>query len=164
MLTGCKADIVNVQIPAAQSLTDEAAGFYCQMEILEHPGPKAQVHLAGMLAPLWVSQVRDGLAYVKSAEQSGEILVLYVNDMGAAVSWSEPGVENWIKADGAFYVVGSDAVGGMGAPELVPFADRQEAEKFIAEHSGEILQFSDIAVEMVLSPVTFTTSQLEARQ
>jgi len=164
VLAGCKEDIANAQLPAAQSLTQEAAGFYCQMEILEHPGPKAQVHLAGMQAPLWFSQVRDGLAYVKSAEQSGEILVLYVNDMGAAVSWSEPGVDNWIKADGAFYVVGSNAAGGMGAPELVPFADRQAADKFIAVHSGEILQFSDIPIEMVLSPVTFTTSQLEARQ
>lgn len=155
LLAGCKDDLATA-IPDAVSLNAEAAGHYCQMNILEHVGPKAQVHLAGYLEPLWFSQVRDGLVYLKSPEQSAEILVLYVNDMGAAISWSEPGENNWINAKDALYVVNSDAKGGMGAPELVPFGTREQAQHFITTHGGNIMTLDEIPAEMVLAPIDFT--------
>lgn len=154
-LSACSGDVTQAEKPMAIALTEEAAGHYCQMVILEHEGPKAQLHLAGMLAPLWFSQVRDGIAYLKSPEQSAEILVLYVNDMGAAISWAEPGRENWIDAASAYFVVGSDAVGGMGAPELAPFADMEKAEDFATQRGGEVLRLAEISAETVLSPVEF---------
>ena len=152
LLAGCD-DEISRALPSPLTLNDEAAGYYCQMVILEHQGPKAQIFLAGALAPLWFSQVRDGLAYLKSPEQEGEIIVLYVNDMGEAVSYSEPGADNWIKAQDAFYVVGSDALGGMGAPELVPFGSAEKAEVFAANHGGIVQKLEDISAETVLSPV-----------
>jgi len=160
-LAGCKEDLANVTVPEPLALTEEAAGHYCQMVILEHQGPKAQVHLAGMSEPLWFSQVRDGIAYLKSPEQSADILVLYVNDMGAAQSWLEPGADNWIDANTAYFVVGSDAIGGMGAPEIAPFAETTKAEQFALEHGGEIMRLEDIPAEVVLSPIEFTTTSLE---
>lgn len=153
VLAACSADGQNAAVPLPIELTAEAAGHYCQMVILEHDGPKAQMYLDGLVQPLWFSQVRDGLARMKSAERTSEILVLYVNDMGAATSWSEPGVDNWITADNAYFVVGSDAVGGMGAPELVPFADQEKAGAFMQSHGGEILRFADISAELVLAPI-----------
>lgn len=158
LLAGCKEESAALNLPEALSLTEEAAGHYCQMVILEHQGPKAQVHLAGYPAPLWFSQVRDGIAYLKSPEQSAEILVLYVNDMGQAVSWFEPGADNWIMARDAYFVVGSDAVGGMGAPELAPFSDMEKAKQFITEHGGEIMRLNEIPAEVVLSPVEINTA------
>lgn len=163
-LTACKDDTTTASIPAPLVLTEEAAGHYCQMVILEHQGPKAQVHLANMPAPLWFSQVRDGIAYLKSPEQSAEILVLYVNDMGKAVSWTEPGADNWIDANLAYYVVGSDAIGGMGAPEIAPFGDPIAAADFATEHGGEVMTLADISAETVLSPVEFNTSVLEVSE
>lgn len=157
---GCKEEIAKGELLEPFALTEEAAGHYCQMMILEHQGPKAQVHLAGFPAPLWFSQVRDGIAYLKSPEQTAEILVLYVNDMGQAVSWTEPGPDNWIDANTAYFVVGSDAVGGMGAPEIVPFSDEAVAQEFIRDHGGKIMQLADIPAELVLSPVDFDTSAL----
>jgi len=154
LLAGCN-DEVSRALPEPMTLNDEAAGYYCQMVILEHQGPKGQLFLDGMIAPLWFSQVRDGLAYLKSPEQEGVIIVLYVNDMGKAVSYSEPGADNWIKAQDAFYVVGSDAVGGMGAPELVPFGATEQAEIFSAVHGGSVMKLEDISAETVLSPVEF---------
>jgi len=154
LLAGCD-DEVSRALPEPITLNDEAAGYYCQMIILEHQGPKGQLFLDGMLAPLWFSQVRDALAYHKSPEQEGVILVLYVNDMGEAISYNEPGPDNWIKAQDAFYVVGSDAVGGMGAPEMVPFGDPAKAQEFAASHGGTVLEFEDISAETVLSPVEF---------
>ncbi len=148
----CKSD-ETAHAPAAVELTEEAAGHYCQMVILEHQGPKAQVHLAGMAAPLWFSQVRDGLAYLKSEEQDGDITVLYVNDMGAAISWLEPGPENWIDATDAFYVIDSDAIGGMGAPEIAPFGTRADAEAFVVDHGGQIRRLDEISAEYVLAPI-----------
>lgn len=153
VLTACQDSGSAQNKPLPIALTSEAAGHYCQMVILEHEGPKAQIHLAGFEAPIWFSQVRDGIAYLKSPEQSADLVALYVNDMGEAISWSEPGEDNWIDVEDAYFVVGSDAVGGMGAPELVPFADLTKAEDFAAARGGEVLRLSEISVETVLSPV-----------
>lgn len=161
-LSACKEDSTEATLPAPLALTEEAAGHYCQMVILEHDGPKAQAHLAGYDAPFWFSQVRDGLAFLKSPEQEGEITVIYVNDMGAAISWSEPGEDNWINAQDAFYVVGSDARGGMGAPELVPFLALETATEFAAEHGGDIMRLDDIPIEAVLAPIEFIDNEVEA--
>jgi len=75
-LAACKEEDEASRLPPPLELTEEAAGHYCQMIILEHEGPKAQVHVAGYPQPFWFSQVRDGLAFLKSPEQLGEILGL----------------------------------------------------------------------------------------
>ena len=51
------------------------------------------------------------------------------------------------------FVVGSDAVGGMGAPEYVPFSDQAKAEAFIGEHGGSIVRFDEITAQEVLKPI-----------
>ncbi len=153
LLAGCFEEDVASR-PDPITLTAEAAGHYCQMIILEHPGPKAQIHLAGLPDPLWFSQVRDGIAYVKSPERDGDISAFYVNDMGAAISWEAPGPDNWIDANAAFYVVGSDAIGGMGAPEIAPFAEETAARAFAALRGGEVLRLDDVSTEAVLAPIT----------
>ncbi|MCR9138277.1 MAG: nitrous oxide reductase accessory protein NosL [Alphaproteobacteria bacterium] len=158
LAAGCTQDTSQAEKPEAIALTEEAAGHYCQMVILEHDGPKAQAHLAGLPEPLWFSQVRDGIAYLKSPEQSAELLVLYVNDMGEAKSWSDPGQDNWIDAQTAYFVVGSDAIGGMGAPELAPFSDQEKAEAFAGRRGGKVLRLEDIPAETVLSPVELMPS------
>lgn len=151
--SGCQEETAQIDKPFPIALTPEAAGHYCQMVILDHPGPKGQVHLVGHTAPLWFSQVRDGLAYLISEEKTAEIAVLFVNDMGKASSWLEPGDDNWIDVKGAYFVVGSDAKGGMGAPEIVPFGDAKMAADFARKRGGEVKRLSEITTEMVLAPV-----------
>ena len=151
-LGACRAE--DAALPDAVALTEEVVGHYCQMDLFEHPGPKAQVHLEGVPDPLFFSQVRDGIAYQRMPEQSAVIAVVYVNDMGApGASWERPGADNWIPADLAFYVLGSDTVGGMGAPEVVPFAKEADAATFALENGGRVMQLDDIADAEVLSPV-----------
>lgn len=150
-LAACRQDD-NAGLPSAVTMSSEALGYYCQMVLTEHPGPKAQVHLVGVENPLFFSQVRDGIAYQRMPEQSNQIAVIYVSDMGVAASWQEPGVDNWIPASTAFYVIGSDAVGGMGAQELVPYSDRRLAEAFAAEHGGRVVTLSEVADSDVLAP------------
>lgn len=142
-------------LPAPVSMTEEALGHYCQMNLSEHPGPKAQVHLDGVEAPLFFSQVRDAIAYQRLPEQSHAIRAIYVNDMAKAPSWEHPGIDNWVAVDQAVYVVGSNITGGMGASELVPFTDRAAAEAFIGLHGGEVLALSQIPDDQILAPVDF---------
>lgn len=138
--------------PSPVALTPEAVGHYCQMNLLEHPGPKAQVHL-DFGPPLFFSQVRDALAYQRMPEQSAAIRAIYVNDMGApGASWQEPGPANWIDAGAVVFVTGSDVAGGMGAPELVPFAARAAAEDFVLRHGGQVVTLAEISDAALLAP------------
>ena len=151
LLTACNEE--TAKAPPPIPLTASALGHYCQMEVLEHAGPKGQIHLSGLPMPLWFGQVRDGIAYIKSEERMADVLAFYVNDMGAASEWASPGTDNWIDAKITFFVVGSDAIGGMGAPELVPFATSDDAAAFVKKHGGHIKRLADIKPEDVLAPV-----------
>ncbi len=161
LLAGCQDEAVESRTVEAVTLNEDAIGHFCQMQVLAHEGPKAQISLSGSNERLWFTQVRDGIAYFKSPEQSAEITSFYVNDMGVAPSWAKPGTDNWITAQDAFFVVGSDARGGMGAPELVPFASKSKAEKFIAERGGKVMLLSEIPAATVLSPVEMKGAPME---
>jgi copper chaperone NosL len=152
LLSACTEEVV--QDTAPRDMTADTLGHYCQMNLLEHLGPKAQVFLQGYPAPLFFSQVRDAIAYMRGSEQIAPILAVYVNDMGmTGATWDRPGDGNWIVADTAFYVVGSARTGGMGAPETVPFSSRERAEAFVLAEGGRVLMLNDIADDLVLAPV-----------
>ena len=53
-------------------MTDEALGYYCQMYLADHGGPKAQVHEKGQEQPLWFSQVSDAVVYLRGGEKRGD--------------------------------------------------------------------------------------------
>lgn len=147
-LTACKEEVATRPDPV--EMTVEAVGFYCRMDIIEHDGPKGQVQLDGLPGALFFSQVRDTVAYLHMPEQSHAITVAYVQDMSGPATWAEPGP--WITAESAIYVIGSDARGGMDAPEFVPFSDRSSAEAFAARHGGTLRQFIEITASDVLAP------------
>lgn len=145
ILAACKEDVATLPTPV--EMTEEALGYYCQMALVEHEGPKGQAHLDGMPAPIFFSQVRDTIAYLHMPEQSHAVQVAYVQDMSGA-TWDAPGA--WMPAREALYVAGSDAVGGMGAAEFVPFSDKIAAEAFVRERGGRIMEFDEIRAEDVL--------------
>lgn len=151
-LAACKQEVAQDTTPV--ELTAETLGHFCQMNLLEHPGPKAQVHLEGMPGtPLFFSQVRDAIAYTRLPEQSHPILAMQVNDMGApGATWEVPGKGNWIDADDAFFVLGSAREGGMGAPEAVPFGTEDAAQAFAAQEGGTVMRLSAIPDDLVLAP------------
>ncbi len=152
-VTACKEEVA--QDIAPLPLSSDAIGHFCQMDLLEHDGPKAQAHLAGLPAtPLFFSQVRDAVAYQRLPEQSHEILAIWVSDMGADhATWSAPGKTNWIRAKDAVFVVGAQVTGGMGAPEIVPFSDPQQALAFVDANGGRVMRLEDIPDDAVLAPV-----------
>ncbi|MHA3980101.1 nitrous oxide reductase accessory protein NosL [Halovulum sp. GXIMD14794] len=156
-LASCKEEAANRPDPV--ELTPDAVGYYCQMELLEHVGPKGQIHLDGMPAPIFFSQVKDTVAYLHMPEQSHAVRAIYVQDMAGITDWARPGA--WIPVENAVYVIGSDRFGGMGAPEFVPFSDREAARAFAARHGGELRQFDQIGPEDVLAPVAELPSETD---
>lgn len=151
-LCACKEDIVQNTDPLP--LAPETLGYFCQMNLLEHEGPKGQVHLDGLPgAPLFFSQVSDLVTYLRLPEQSNKVLAIYVSDMGAdGATWDQPGAANWTDATTATYVVGADVTGGMGAPELAPFADPAKAKAFAAVHGGSVMGLEAIP-DSALAPL-----------
>jgi copper chaperone NosL len=146
-LAACKEE---AEKPAAHTLTDAAIGRYCGMMLVEHEGPKGQILLDGSDEPVWFSSARDTVAFTLLPEEPKDIAAIYVSDMGAAPSWAEPGADNWTDAKVASFVIGSDAEGGMGGSEAVPFADPARAAAFAAEHGGEVVAFDAIPAAYVL--------------
>ncbi|MFV1852182.1 MAG: nitrous oxide reductase accessory protein NosL [Thalassospira sp.] len=157
IVAGCRQQIDDT-MPPPIAMTEEAVGHFCQMNILEHAGPKAQIHLEGLPYPLFFSQVRDGIAYERMPEQNYKISAIYVSDMSRAHDWNNVGQENWIPATSAHYVVASSKTGGMGAPELVPFSDQDDAREFVSRHGGQILRLDNIDDALVLNSVPVKSS------
>ena len=137
------------EIPTAQTLTREANGYYCLMTVVDHSGPKGQILLTDQPQALWFTSVRDTIAFTLSPEEPKNIAAIYVNDMTDA-NWDDPGVDNWIDASKAWYVLGSDRSGGMGAPEAVPFSTKKEAELFANEHGGDTYAFASIPRDYII--------------
>ena len=135
--------------PSAQELNRDALGYYCQMTVLDHNGPKGQIFLDDRDQPLWFTSVRDTIAFTRLPGEPKNITAIYVTDVGRA-DWDHPEPGTWIDAHDAWYVIGSDRVGGMHAPEVVPFADQQAAETFIQQHGGEIERFDAIPTDSVV--------------
>ena len=148
-MTACGED-VEVAVPLPQELTRDAIGYYCNMIVADHEGPKAQVFLAGESAPIWFSSVRDAIAFTLLPDEPKNIAAIYVNDMAKA-SWYSPEPETWIAATDATFVIESRARGGMGAAEAVPFSQAKAAQSFAAERGGRVVLFKDIPSAYILS-------------
>ena len=142
-VAGCGEDDDVVAKPLPVEPTREASGHYCGMILVDHSGPKAQVHLPGEPEPVWFSSVRDAIAFTMLPEEPRNYTAIYVNDMGVA-QWNAPEPGTWIDAAGASYVIGSERMGGMGVPEAVPFATHEAAERFVAEQGGRIVALTDV--------------------
>ncbi len=142
LLAACRED---TSLPAPVEMTAQTVGYFCQMNVLEHGGPKGQIALDGLPGkPLFFSQVTETVDYLRMPEQNFKVLATYVNDMGAAVSWADLGTGNWILIDKAVFVVGSDQMGGMDQPEFFPFADAAKAARFAAEHGGTVTSLPNL--------------------
>ncbi len=148
-LSACSPE-KQAEAPAPFALTDAAMGRYCGMNVLEHSGPKGQIILHPASEAIWFSSARDTLAFTMLPEEPKNIAAIYVSDMAKAPSWEQPGAQNWVDAKKAFFVINSNATGGMGAKEAVPFSVRDAAEKFAKDKGGDIVTFADIPQDYVL--------------
>ena len=150
VLAGCN-DKQAAAPPPPIKLSAEAIGHYCGMNLLEHSGPKGQIFAASLIEPVWFSSARDAIAFTMLPDEPKDIQAIYVSDMAKAVSWDNPGADNWVEARKAVFVIGSRVKSGMGSDEAVPFSARSAAERFVAEHGGRIVGFAEVPRDYVLS-------------
>lgn len=144
---GCEKQSA-IAAPEPHTLTRDASGYYCLMTVVYHKGPKGQIILSDGKVN-WFTSVRDTIAFTLLPEEPKNIAAIYVNDMSQA-DWDNPGEDNWIDARSAWYVIGSQRVGGMGAAEAVPFATEDSAQAFTEKHGGEVVAFEDIPPDYIL--------------
>lgn len=157
-LQACEQQVEAPAVPF--SLTEEAMGRYCGMNVLEHPGPKGQVILSRYDEPIWFSSARDAIAFTLLPEEPKDIRAVFVSDMARAASWDDPGADNWVEAARAFFVIGSSRKGGMGADEVVPFSSREAAQAFQEEHGGRIVTLAQVPSGYILGGAEADTAAL----
>lgn len=147
-LVSCGKDYV-LEVPPAQTLTRDANGYYCLMTVVNHRGPKGQIILTDQQQALWFSSVRDMISFTLLPGEPKNIAAMYVNDMTSA-NWDAPGVDNWIDARKAWYVLGSERTGGMGASEAIPFATKAKAQSFAERYGGTVHVLASIPRDYIL--------------
>lgn len=143
-LAGCDRRQAERPRPSPSEVLAEATGYYCGMRLAEHEGPKGQVHLASRSEPVWFSSVRDTIVFLRSPEEPRDVAAAYVNDMGRSANWQQPDRGAWVDARQAWFVIESQARGGMGAPEAVPFSEQAAAEAFRVSHGGRVVRLDEI--------------------
>lgn len=148
LLAACGDDDTPATAPPPVTPDREAITYFGRMILVDHQGPKAQIHLESQEEPLWFPQVRDAVAFTLLPGEAKDITAVYVTDMAVSQGWDDPQV--WIPAARAVYVIGSQRRGGMGAPEAVPFSDRARAEAFAADNGGRVVAWQDIPEDYVL--------------
>jgi copper chaperone NosL len=124
-------------------------GTACELDgmlLADYPGPKAQIHYAGLDKPHFFCDTVEMFALLLAPEQVRVVRAAYVQDMGRA-DWDQP-IRNWIDARAAFYVRGSRRRGSMGQT-LASFAREEDARRFAAQWGGEVLPYAAVTRAMV---------------
>lgn len=151
-LAACGSGASDVPPPPPSALTANATGHFCTMNLSEHIGPKGQIHLRDNKETVWLSDVTQVFAFTLLPEEAKTITAIYVQDMARADAQGNPPDDAWIDARSAHYVIRSEFVGGMGAPDALPFADLEQARDFVARHGGEIVRFDTMPEDYVFGP------------
>lgn len=151
LLTACGADDANQPPPAPHAITSEAVGHYCGMNLDEHAGPKGQILLRDTPKPVWFTTIRQVFAYTILPEEPKAIRAIYVQDMAKAPEGGSPPDDAWINALDAFYVIESGVIGGMGAPDALPFGHIADAHAFVRNHGGRVVTFDDMPEDYIFS-------------
>lgn len=151
LLSGCGAHDAAQSPPSPHAITSEAVGHYCSMNLDEHTGPKGQILLRDTLQPVWFTTIRQVFAYTLLPEEPKAIRAIYVQDMGRAPEGGAPPADAWIDARTAHYVIESRYIGGMGAPDALPFLNEADALAFGQRYGGRVVSFQDMPEDYVLS-------------
>jgi copper chaperone NosL len=153
VLAACD-DAQQAAAPQPREPSRADVGHYCGMNLTDHPGPKAQIFLASRDEPVWFTQVRDAVVFTRLPEEPRDITAIWVNDMGRTSNWAAPEPGAWVEARSAWYVIGSDSQGGMGAAETVPFGTETAARAFAASHGGTVVRLDAIPDDYALGDIS----------
>lgn len=111
----------------------------------DYPGPKAQIHYAGVAAPVFFCDTIEMFSALLQPEQVKPVRAAFVQDMARA-DWDNPR-GHWFDAKSGFYVTGSKRRGSMG-PTFASFSAEADARKFSAQFGGKVLRYAEVQPAM----------------
>lgn len=150
-LAACGGDTGPKEKPKPVNLPDDEIGYYMQMIVADHPGPKAQLWLADKPKPIWFVDVRDAVTFTRTPEEADNIVAIYAHDMAKNSDYINV-KDIWVELNKAVYVIKSKKKGGMGMPETIPFSDKNIALEFIQANGGELVEkTADLTTEYLTS-------------
>ena len=139
MLAGCdERQEVQPQAPVAFHADDEC--HVCGMVIADFPGPKGEAVGSGKVRKF--CSAAEMFGWWLQPENNKPGLRLYVHDMGRS-QWETPSDEHLIDASSAWYVVGPELPGAMGAV-LASFSEEHAARTLASQKGGRVLRFEEI--------------------
>ncbi|MBL4661348.1 MAG: nitrous oxide reductase accessory protein NosL [Alcanivoracaceae bacterium] len=151
LLVSCSNDPQAIQKPDPIKLGRDDVGYYMQMIVADHAGPKAQLWLSDQSKPLWFVDVRDAILFKRTPEEADNISAIYAHDMAKNPDYNNV-KDIWLDIEQAFFVIGSQRKGGMGMPEAIPFSEKHSARDFVAKYGGEIIDsINQISTEYLTS-------------
>lgn len=151
LIVACSGTPEMVKKPDPIKLGTDEIGYYMQMIVADHAGPKAQLWLSDQSKPLWFVDVRDAILFKRTPEEADNISVIYAHDMAKNPDYNNV-QDLWVDLEQAVFVVASNRKGGMGMPETIPFSDKQFAEDFVAQHGGKVVDsMTQLRTEYLIS-------------
>ncbi|CAD5107152.1 nitrous oxide reductase accessory protein NosL [Zestomonas carbonaria] len=140
LLAGCGGDRQDSASLDPVTFRDGDGCHVCGMIIGEFPGPKGEAVSPGAVRKF--CSTAELLGWWLQPENRRDDARLYVHDM-AHGDWSHPDDTHLIDATTAYYVVGIQRPGAMGAT-LASFAEQADAERLAHEEGGRVLRFAEI--------------------
>jgi copper chaperone NosL len=133
------------------TVTRDDIGYYCNMIVEDHAGPKGQILLTNTEKAIWFTSIRDAIAFAMLPDEPKNIASFFVTAMDET-EWDHPEKQtsSWIYAQSAWYVINSEQRGGMGQREVIPFKQQQSASDFVETHGGEIVSYIEIPRNYIL--------------
>ena len=143
LLGACQGERVAAQAPSRPLLDipADARGHYCGMYLSEHAGPKGQVRVRDLAAPLWFTSVREVFSFLEAPDEPKAVTGVYVQDMGRRQADGGFPADAWIDARSAWYVIGAGMPDLSAADDALPFASREAAQSHRARHGGQVVAF-----------------------
>ena len=144
-LAGCNDAGSDRQVyePVAFHSGDEC--HVCGMAIGDFPGPKGEA--VGKQGAMKFCSTAELFGWWLQPENRGQDITLYVHDM-ARSTCEKPHDDALIDARQAFYVVGANLKGAMGAA-LASFAREEDAKAFAAKQGGRLVRFGQIDLALL---------------
>ena len=117
----------------------------CGMFVAKYPNWLARINYDDQEQVLFFDGVKDMMVFYFTPEKFNGPARKKIKEIMVKDYYSL----QWLSAEDAFFVIGSDIYGPMGH-ELIPFATREAAENFMKDHHGkEILTFGRITPDLI---------------